>query len=66
MEVEDETKMEDVFEDSVLSLPGSSQVAGGTSVPGTPLPQEGGASKVKKVLIRKRYKWTDEIRCGKV
>jgi hypothetical protein len=62
LDVDDETKMEDVFDDSVLSLPGSSQVTGGASAPGTPLPQEGGASKVKKVLIRKKYKWTDEIR----
>ena len=61
--------MEDVFDDSVLSLPSSSQVSGGSSAPGTPgtpLSQEGGASKVKKVLIRKKYKWTEEIRYGMV
>ena len=56
--------MEDVFDDSVLSLPSSSQVVGGSSAPGTLLSQEGGAGKVKKVLIRKKYKWTDKIRCG--
>ena len=54
--------MEDVFDDSVLSLPSSSEVVGGSCAPGTPLSQEGGASKVKKVLIRKKYKWTEEIR----
>lgn len=56
--------MEEVFDDSVLSLPGSSQLGqvaegGGASVPATP---EGGATKAKKVLIRKKYKWSDEIR----
>ena len=57
--------MEEVFDDSVLGLTGSSPltgVGGVGSALSTPLSQEGGANKVKKILVRKKYKWTEETR----
>ena len=58
--------MEDVFDDSALVLSGSNHVGGGgASLPGIPLSQEGGAGKVKKTLVRKKYKWNDETKYGR-
>ena len=53
--------MEDVFDDSTLVPSANNSLigtGGGASQPGTTT--EG--TKVKKTIIRKRYKWTDETR----
>ena len=63
VDVEEDSKMEDVFDESTLvPSANSSLTAAGGGVSQTGATTAEGA-KVKKTIVRKRYKWTDEIRC---
>ncbi len=56
LEVEEENKLEDVFDDSTTAS---------ASMAATTANQPANAQeKIKRPPIRKRFRWTDEIRCG--
>ena len=58
MEMEEESKLEDVFDDVGISTSAATSNLSASAQPPPSAPE-----KIKRPPVRKRFKWTDEIRC---